>query len=101
MDLRDVTTQGASASKATEADSVGRPSMSVTRSRRQFHPASLWWEDLGPTALPGPRDLNAIDHAVVNGVAEIEVTGRGVTINRNIEKSYRECKRYAYRIAGA
>ena len=76
-------TQGASKSKATEADSAGLPSRSVTRSRRQFHPACLWWEDPGPTAaqcLPGPRDLNAIDHAVVNGVAEIEVTGlRDVT----------------------
>ena len=44
----------------------------------QFHPASLWWEDLGLTAaqcLPGTMDLKAIDHAVVNGVAEIEVTG--------------------------
>ena len=52
----------------------------MTRSRRQFYPA---WEDLGPTALPGPRDLNAIDHAVVNGVAEIEVTGlRDVTTLR-------------------
>ena len=43
-------------SKATEADSAGRPSRSSDRSRRQFHPASLWWEDLGPTAaqcLPG------------------------------------------------
>ena len=26
---------------------------------------------------------------------------RGVTINQNMEKSYCECKRYAYRIAGA
>ena len=70
-------------SKATEADSAGRPSRSVTRSRRQFYPVSLWWEDPGPTAvqcLPGPRDLNAIVHPVVNGVAEIEVTGlRDVT----------------------
>ena len=74
MDLRDVTTQGTSTSKATEADSAGRPSRSMTRSRRQFHPASLWWEDLGPTAaqcLPGPRDLNTIDHAVVIGADEV------------------------------
>ena len=42
----------------------------VTRSRRQFHPVFLWWEDLlGPTALPGPRDLNTIGRTVVNGVA--------------------------------
>ena len=56
----------------------------VTR-RRPFHPASLWWEDLGPTAaqcLPGSMDLNAIDHAVVNGVAEIEVTGLRDVTNR-------------------
>ena len=60
--------------------------MSVIRSRRQFHRASLWWEDPGPTAaqcLLGPRDLNAIDHAMVNGVAEIEVTGlRDVTTHQ-------------------
>ena len=45
--------------------------------RRPFHPASLWWEDPGPTTaqcLPGPTDLNAIDHAVVIGAEE--VTGR-------------------------
>ena len=50
----------------------------MTKSQRQFHPTSLRWGDPGPTAaqcLLGPRDLNAIDHAVVNGVAEIEVTG--------------------------
>ena len=48
----------------------------VTR-RKPFHPASLWWEDPGPTAaqcLPGPTDLNAIDHAVV--MRSDEVTGR-------------------------
>ena len=83
VDLRDVTTQGTSMPKATQADSADRPSRSMTRSRRQFHPASLWWEDPGPTTaqcLLGSRDLNAIDHAVVNGVAEIGVTGmRDVT----------------------
>ena len=45
----------------------------VTR-RRPFHPASLWWEDPGPTAaqcLPGPTDLNAIDYAVVFGAYEV------------------------------
>ena len=48
----------------------------VTR-RGPFHPASLWWEDPGPTAaqcLPGPTDLNTIDHAVV--IEADEVTGR-------------------------
>ena len=84
MDLRDVTTQGTSTSKATEADSAGRPSRSVTRIRRQFHPASLWWEDLGPTAaqcLPGPRDLNTIDHAVV--IVADEVMGwRDITTHQ-------------------
>ena len=42
--------------------------------RRPFHPASLWWEDPGPTAaqcLPGPTDLNAIDHAVVIGADKV------------------------------
>ena len=45
----------------------------VTR-RRPFHPASLWWEDPGPTAaqcLPGPTDLNAIDHVVVIGADKV------------------------------
>ena len=72
-------------SKATKADSDGRPSRSVIRSRRQFHPASLWWEDPGSTAsqcLPGPRDLNAINHAVVNRVAEIEVTGLSLEVQQ-------------------
>ena len=27
----------------------------VTRSRRQFHPVFLWWEDLGPTAPSGTK----------------------------------------------
>ena len=57
-------------SKAIEGDSVGRPSRSSDRSRRQFHPASQWWEDLGQTAaqcLPGPTNLNAIDHSVARG----------------------------------
>ena len=51
----------------------------------KFHPAFLRWEDLGPTAaqcLPGPMDLNAIDHTVVNGVAEIEVMGLRDVTNR-------------------
>ena len=59
-------------SKATEAESAGP----VTR-RRPFHPAALWWEDPGLTAvqcLLGPTDLNTIDHAVVIGADE--VTGR-------------------------
>ena len=51
----------------------------VTR-RRPFHPASLWWEDSGPTAaqcLPGPRDLNAIDYyPVVFGADEVHGSER-------------------------
>ena len=49
----------------------------VTRSRvRQFHQVYLWWDDLlGPTALPGPRDVIAADCTVVNGVTETVVTG--------------------------
>ena len=45
----------------------------MTRTR-PFHPASLWWEDPGPSAaqcLPGPTDLNAIDYAVVFGADEV------------------------------
>ena len=50
----------------------------VTR-RRPFHPASLWWEDPGPTAaqcLPGPTDLNAIDYAVVFGADKVHGSER-------------------------
>ena len=81
----EIETATSSMSKATEEDSAGRPSRSSDRSRRQFHPTSLWWEDLGLMAaqcLPGPTDLNTIDHAVVNGVAEIEVTGQRDVTNR-------------------
>ena len=93
VDLRDVTTQGASlGSKTLRKEQKQLPRLCLRLRREilpaglpgpvtevaQFHPASLWLEDLGPTAaqcLPGPMDLNAIDHAVVNGVAENEVTG--------------------------
>ena len=72
-------TATSSTSKALEAKSTDRPSRSRDRNQRQFHPVFLWWEDLlGRTAamgLPGPKDLNAIDRTVVNGVAEIVVTG--------------------------
>ena len=37
-------TATSSRSKATEGDSAGWPSRSSDRSRRQFHPASLWWD---------------------------------------------------------
>ena len=50
----------------------------VTR-RRPFHPASLWWEDPGPTAtqcLPGPMNLKAIDYAVVFGADEVHGSER-------------------------
>ena len=52
--------------------------------RRPFHPASLRWEDLGLTAaqcLPGPTDLNTIDHAVVIGADEV-TSRRDVTTHQ-------------------
>ena len=100
VDLRDVRTQGASlCSKTRQRERKQLPRLCLRLRREilpsglpgpvtevaQFHPASLWWEDLGQTVaqcLPGPMDLNAIDHAVVNGVAEIEVTGLRFPTNR-------------------